>query len=130
MEENKNCGCGGCGCGEHEHTHADHECGCHGEEESVIYVTFEDEDQEVPCSVLDIFECDGREYIALVPQDEVENADEAEVLFYRFSEDGEEVKLDEVETDEEWEKVAALFDEIFFGEIGRASCRERVCQYV
>lgn len=119
MEENKNCGCGGCGCGGHDHVHEEntHGCGCGHEhdEEPVIYVTFEDEDKEVPCSVLDIFECEGREYIAIVPQD-VESEEEAEVLFYRYSEDGEDVKLDEVETDEEWEKVAALFDETFFGD--------------
>lgn len=128
MEENKNCGCG-CGCENdkvEEHVHGahecncneDHECNCHGDEleESIIYVTFEDEDEEVPCNVLDIFECEGTEYIALVPSDQVENADEAEVLFYRFSEEGDDVKLDEIETDEEWDKVATLFDEIYFGE--------------
>lgn len=118
MEENKNCGCGtGCGCDGHEHEH-DHDacgCGCGGhDEETLIYVTFEDEDEEVPCAVLDIFECEGREYIALVPAEEVENADEAEVLFYRYSEDGEEVKLDDIETDEEWDAVASLFDQNFF----------------
>ena len=114
MEENKNCGCGtGCGCGD-EHTHG-HECNCH-DEETLIYVTFEDEDTEVPCAVLDIFECEGREYIAITPAEEVENADEAEVLFYRYSEDGEEVKLDDIETDEEWDAVAALFDKNFFAD--------------
>lgn len=122
MEDNKNCGCG-CGCEQEDQNVKAQGCGC-GEgcgcddavEESIIYVTFEDEDEEVPCSVLDIFECDGREYIALVPADQVENADEAEVLFYRFSEDGDDVKLDDIETDEEWDKVATLFDENFFGD--------------
>lgn len=116
MEENKNCGCGtGCGCG---HEHEAHDCGCgHDyEEETLIYVTFEDEDEEVPCAVLDIFECEGREYIALAPAEEVENADEAEVLFYRYSENGEEVKLDDIETDEEWDAVASLFDQNFFAD--------------
>ncbi len=116
MEENKNCGCGtGCGCG---HEHDAHDCGCgHShDEETLIYVTFEDEDEEVPCAVLDIFECEGREYIALAPAEEVENADEAEVLFYRYSENGEEVKLDDIETDEEWDAVASLFDQNFFAD--------------
>ncbi|ADZ84094.1 DUF1292 domain-containing protein [Cellulosilyticum sp. ST5] len=115
MEDNKNCGCG-CGCGHEEENTSG--CGCghdHDEEETLIYVTFEDEDQEVACSVLSIFECDGREYIALAPKEEVENADEAEVLFYRFSEDGDDVQLDDIETDEEWDKVASVFDEEFFG---------------
>lgn len=118
MEENKNCGCGSCGCGhEEENTHG---CGCghdHGEEEeSIIYVTFDDEDgTEVPCVVLDILECEGREYIAITPKSDVDHEDEAEVYFYRYSEDGEEVKLDDIETDEEWNAVAELFDEVFFG---------------
>lgn len=126
MEENKNCGCG-CSCGEEENT-LGHGCGCEDEasecgcgcgdemEESIIYVTFDDEDDtEVACSVLDIFECNGREYIAIAPKAEVDGEDEAEVYFYRYSEDGEEVKLDDIETDEEWNDVAELFDANFFG---------------
>lgn len=116
MEENKNCE-SSCNC-DHEHDNTSG-CGCgcdHDEmEESIIYVTFEDEDEEVPCSVLSIFECEGREYIALAPKDQVEGEDEAEVLFYRFSEDGDDVQLDDIETDEEWDKVASVFDEDFFG---------------
>lgn len=119
MEENKTCNCGS-GCNhEEENTHG---CGCgcdhdHEEEESIIYVTFDDEDgTEVPCTVLDIFECEGREYIAIAPKADVDGEDEAEVYFYRYSEDGEEVKLDDVETDEEWGAVADLFDKNFFGD--------------
>lgn len=116
MEENKNCGCG-CGCGHEEENTTGCGCGCGDEtEESIIYVTFDDEDDtEVPCSVLDIFECNGREYIAIAPKADVDNEDEAEVYFYRYSEDGEEVKLDDIETDEEWNDVAELFDQNFFG---------------
>ena len=114
MEENKNCGCG-CGCDEEENVNGC-SCGCGDEEESIIYVTFDDEDDtEVPCSVLDIFECNGTEYIAIAPKSDVDNEDEAEVYFYRYSEDGEEVKLDDIETDEEWNDVAELFDQNFFG---------------
>lgn len=115
MEENKNCGCGGC---DHEEENANGcGCGCGEEmEESIIYVTFDDEGEtEVPCSVLDIFECNGREYIAIAPKDDVEGEEEAEVYFYRYSENGEDVKLDDIETDEEWNEVAELFDQNFFG---------------
>ena len=111
MEENKGCGC--------SHNH-DHEgCGCsHDHEEPVIYVTFEDEDKEVACDVLGIFEVDNIEYIALAPQDE------DEVLIYRYAEDGEDVKLDEIESDEEYEKVAAEFDDLFFGDLEEAEDTE------
>lgn len=116
MEENKNCGCGGC---DHEENTAGCGCGCGEEEdmeESIIYVTFDDEDDtEVPCTVLDIFECNGREYIAIAPKSDVDNEEEAEVYFYRYSEDGADVKLDDIETDEEWNDVAELFDQNFFG---------------
>ncbi len=111
MEENKKCGCdheeNTCDC---DHDEKGCGCGCGEEEGSVIYITFEDEDKEVPCDVLSIFEVDDIEYIAVAPQDE------DEVLIFRYSEDGDEVKLDEIETDEEYEKVAAEFDELFFGE--------------
>ena len=114
MEENKNCGCD-CGCEEENVNGCS--CDCGDEEESIIYVTFDDEDDtKVPCSVLDIFECNGREYIAIAPKSDVDQEDEAEVYFYRYSEDGEEVKLDDIETDEEWNDVAELFDQNFFGD--------------
>ncbi|MGL4738089.1 MAG: DUF1292 domain-containing protein [Cellulosilyticaceae bacterium] len=107
MEENKGCGCSheeeGCGSG----------CGCHshGSEEPVIYVTFEDENKEVACDVLGIFEVDDIEYIALAPQDE------DDVLIYRYSEEGDDIQLDEIASDEEYTKVATEFDELFFGDI-------------
>ncbi|MGL4363303.1 MAG: DUF1292 domain-containing protein [Cellulosilyticaceae bacterium] len=106
MEENKGCGCGS--------EHANCGGGCnheHGNEEPVIYVTFEDENREVACDVLGIFEVDAIEYIALAPQDE------EEVLIYRYAEDGEDIQLDEITSDDEYEKVASEFDELFFGDI-------------
>ncbi|MHC1746910.1 MAG: DUF1292 domain-containing protein [Cellulosilyticaceae bacterium] len=110
MEENKNCGCG-CGCNENENTSCD--CG-NDHEEPVIYVTFEDEDKEVACDVLGIFEVDDIEYIALAPQDE------EEVLIYRYSEENDDIQLDEITNDEEYEKVAAEFDSMFFGDLEEA----------
>ena len=73
-----------------------------------------DDNTEIECDVIEVFEMEGQEYIALVPTSE-RDAEEAEVYFYRYSEDGEEVKLDDIETDEEWNDVAELFDQNFFG---------------
>lgn len=106
MEENKKCGCGdeheeACDCGSNCDCGQDHE-------DPVIYVTFEDENKEVACDVLGIFEVDEVEYIALAPQDE------EDVLIYRYKENGDDIQLDEIESDEEYEKVAAQFDELFF----------------
>ena len=86
-------------------------CDCNHEEEPVIYVTFEDEEEEVACDVLGIFDVDGQEYIAIIPQDT-----EDDVLLYRFDEDEEDVNLTEIESDEEYEKVAAAFEKDFFDE--------------
>ena len=87
-------------------------CDCNHEEEPVIYVTFENEDDEVACDVLGIFTVDEQEYIALVPQDT-----EDDVLLYRFDEENDEINLTEIETDEEYEKVAHAFEKEFFDDI-------------
>ncbi len=102
MDENKKC----------DHDCHDDACDCgHDHEEgSVIYITFDDEDKEVPCDVLGIFEVDDQEYIA------VETQDNNEVLIYHYSEEGEEIKLDEIESDEEYERIAEIFDEMYYGD--------------
>lgn len=86
-------------------------CDCNHEEEPVIYVTFEDEDKEVACDVLGVFDVDGQDYIALIPQDT-----EDDVLLYRFAEEDDEVSLTEIESDDEYEKAAAAFEKEFFDE--------------
>lgn len=86
-------------------------CDCNHEEAPVIYVTFEDEEKEVACDVLGVFDVDGQEYIAIIPQDT-----EDDVLLYRFDEDGDDVNLTEIESDEEYEKVAVAFEKDFFEE--------------
>ena len=83
------------------------------EEEQEMTVTLTlDDDTEVECVVLTIFNAGEREYIALLP---VEGADseEGEVYLYRYSEtkDGEPA-LDNIEDDDEYEAVAAAFDEL------------------
>ena len=83
------------------------------EEEQELTVTLTlDDDTEVECVVLTIFNAGEREYIALLP---VEGADseEGEVYLYRYSEteDGEPA-LDNIEDDDEYEAVADAFDEL------------------
>ena len=83
------------------------------EEEQEMTVTLTlDDDTEVECVVLTIFNAGEREYIALLP---VEGADseEGEVYLYRYSEteDGEPT-LDNIEDDDEYEIVADAFDEL------------------
>ena len=86
-------------------------CNCNHEEEPVIYVTFEGEEEEVACDVLGVFDVDGQEYIAIIPQDT-----EDDVLLYRFDEEDDDVNLTEIESDEEYEKVAVAFEKDFFSQ--------------
>lgn len=95
-DENCECGCG------HDH---DHEEGY-----QTITLTLED-DSEMVCIVLGIFECEGNEYIALLPEYEEDGED---VFIYKYKEiNEEEVELDTIESEEEFEKVSKTFEEIF-----------------
>ena len=77
-----------------------------------MYVTLElDDDSEVECVVVTIFEAGEREYIALLPT-EGEQSEEGEVFLYRYSEDEEgNPSLESIESDDEYEIVADAFDE-------------------
>lgn len=81
------------------------------EEEMTVTLTMDD-DSEVECVVLTIFEAGERDYIALLPMDGKE-AEEGEVYLYRYlaGEDGEPA-LENIESDEEYEIVAEAFDEL------------------
>ena len=94
-DENCDCGCG------HDH-----------EEEGYETITLTlDDDSEMVCIVLGIFECEGNDYIALLPEDEEDGED---VFIYKYKEvNEEEVELDVIESEEEFEKVSKNFEEIF-----------------
>ena len=92
----------GCGCG-HDHEH----------EEDVMdletmFLTLDD-DTEMECGILGVFEVEGlegKEYIALLPlEDET-------VLLYEYKEVGDEIELNVIEDDDEFDKVSnAFYDE-------------------
>lgn len=80
------------------------------DEEMFVTLTLDD-DTEVECIVITIFEAAEKDYIALLPIDD-ENEDEGEVYLYRYSEDAEgNPILDNIESDDEYEVVADRFDE-------------------
>lgn len=114
MDDNNHIHDHNCGhdCG-HDH---DHDCGHDHTEEGLdsIVLTLED-DTELECGVLGIFEVseEDRDYIALV------SMEDEQVLLYRYMEDEEDPEvfsLESIETDEEFEHVAAVFHELFIGE--------------
>ena len=87
-----------CGCG-HDHEHE------HGEDATMMLQL--DDGSELKCTVLGIFdveEIEGKEYIALLREDN------DEVLIYEYSEDeNEEPILANIESDDDYDKVQSAF---------------------
>lgn len=85
------------------------------EETPVIHLELED-DTEVDCAVISLFEAEGQEYIALIAVEDLESdEEESALLLYRYNEDPEDedsFTLDNIESDEEYEMVTAILDEI------------------
>lgn len=75
-------------------------------ERDLIYLTFED-DEEVECEVVGVFEVEGKEYIALLP------VDEDEVFLYEYKDLGDEFDLIPIEDDKELELVSEAYFELF-----------------
>lgn len=71
-----------------------------------------DNDEELECSILQIFEAGGREYIAVQPI-QMLNQPGGDVYIYRYSveENGGPV-LDNIESDEEFDVALDAFDEM------------------
>lgn len=87
-----------CGCG-HDHDHEHH----------VHTVTLELENgEELVCPIIEIFEVEGKEYIALLhPEEEI-------AMLYGFVEhEDESLELTEIVSDEEYELVSEAFNSIF-----------------
>ena len=72
-----------------------------------------DDDSELLCDVIATFPAtvNGKEqmYIALLPTDATP---ESEIFLYRFFEDGEDIDLQNIEDDEEFEIASDAFDEL------------------
>lgn len=111
MSKDNGCGCEGheakeekqgC-CGGHNHD-ANDGCGCSGHDHDIPLMKLEmDNGEVVNAQVLGVFECEDKEYIALLPEDS------EEVYLYSYAEDGEDVQLGQIESDDEYEKVGEVF---------------------
>lgn len=77
------------------------------------FITLEyDDGTELECEMMGVFEAEGKEYIALLPQD-----DSDDVYIYGYKEIGEdEFELIDIEDDAEFEKAVAVFDELMLEE--------------
>lgn len=73
-----------------------------------------DDGGKLECIVLNVFPVNNREYIALLPMnDEGHVKEDAQIFLYRFEELGDdEVNLETIEDDDEFELVSDYFDEM------------------
>ncbi len=77
------------------------------EEADVITLQFEN-DEELECEIMGVFDFEGKEYIALIPLDGTDD-----VYIYGYKEVGDdEFEILEIEDDDEFERVVAEFDAI------------------
>jgi uncharacterized protein YrzB (UPF0473 family) len=91
-----------------DHIH-DENCN-HDHEFQTITLTLDD-GKELNCNVIGIFEVEDTEYVALLPENE------DEVFLYQFKElDDGEIQLDNIESEEEYEKVSEIFMELMDNE--------------
>lgn len=71
-----------------------------------------DNDEEVECVVLTIFQAQEQEYIALLPFEENESGEEANPFIYRFKEiEGKEPEISNIENKEEYELAEKALEE-------------------
>jgi len=81
------------------------------DEELLVTLTL-DNDEEITCAVLTIFESEEKEYIALLPVDESGENEDGEIFLYRFLDQGDdEPILENILDDDEYEIVADAFDQ-------------------
>lgn len=100
MDKEKECCGGSCGCN-HDHDH-DHD---HEQEEMMVLTL--DDDTELECHVIGIFDVADSEYIALLP------VDEDEVLLYKYIEfENEEFELSAIDDEAEFQAVVDVFNSL------------------
>lgn len=83
------------------------------ENESLTVTLTLKNNEELECAVLNIFEAEEKEYIALLPLDENGDNTDGQIYLYRFIDNGEEEEpgLENIEEDEEFDRVSAIFNE-------------------
>ncbi len=82
------------------------EYGLQDEEEMTVTLTLDD-DTELECGVVAIFPVKDKDYIALLPLDD----ESEEVFLYRFNQTSDDdLTLENIEDDEEFEIVADAYD--------------------
>ncbi len=80
------------------------------EELGTVVLTMDD-DSELECEIIAIFPANGRQYIALLADDDTE---EGSILIYRYIDNGddEDPEIENIEDDDEYDAAADAFDEL------------------
>jgi len=73
------------------------------------FITLEyDDGTGMECAIMGVFDAEGKDYIALVPQD-----DSGDVFIYGYEEtDEDEFELIDIQDDAEFDKAVKVFDEL------------------
>lgn len=84
------------------------------EDETLCFVLEDEEGNEKEYEVVGTFEAEGKSYIALIPMDDP--AEEVRLLSF-YAGENDEVMLEPIEDDSEYERAAALFEDLFNGQV-------------
>ena len=95
-----------------DETKCNGDCASCGGDGVTVTLTLDD-DSTVECAIVGIFDGGDKEYIALLPLDENGQNQNGEVYLYRYSKDTNgQPKLENIESDEEYEIASDAFDEL------------------
>lgn len=71
-----------------------------------------DNDETLECEILCTLTVSGKEYIALLPPDDMDTGEESRVYLYRYiAGNGDDPALESIEDDDEFEAVCDAYDE-------------------
>lgn len=78
-----------------------------------VMVTIELDGEDLDCEILTIFDIDNQDYIVLMPVDENgEPLDDTLVYIYRYFENDGDYAIDNIQSDEEYERVNKRFNKL------------------
>lgn len=81
-------------------------------EDHILITLTLDDGSDLVCSVMAVFEANNKDYIALLPLNDTED-EEVEMMLFRYIEiDDEEIEIENIDTDEEFEIALNEFDKL------------------
>lgn len=80
------------------------------------YLTLEYDEGEVECEILGVFDCDGKDYIALAEMDESGELT-GDVFLFGYEEHDEDFELVDIVDEAEYQRAVKQFDELMAEDI-------------